>query len=470
MIKKLLFSFFAIIITFFIAQAAFAQSISISPTSVILDGTGYLITVTGTGTSWTPGTPGSPTFTASAGAITAQTVNSATSATLTYSAPGATGSVTITDPSTGATAILTITSLNSYAPNNSDIYYSPGSWVVNGTSSATANNAGAYFKFDFAGSYCNLVLSTSGLGGNATYIRVVTDNGETNPPYTDYNIAGVTTLNIANGITRGGHTMQVYYRGRDVGLDSWNTPSDGLVLTSMQMDGPISMPTIFPNTMIVYGASKIEGYNDLGLDGAADDQDATSTTAFYLAHAFNCELCLSAFGSQGVCVGGDTNVPPQFTVGNDTLSSWDKIYSGQPRVVSGRYTTQYNYIIFADVGTADSNQGVAPSTYIAAVQGLMTAARAAAPNAKIFFNYSYEDFFTTNTQTAYANYQAATPDPNLYLVYAGLTPQDISIWASGASFILANGPHPNLYGQSYVAAGLLNNMLSAMKSGQYISF
>ena len=69
------------------------------------------VTVTGTGTAWTPGTPGSPTFTLSGGtgaSITAQTVVSATVATLTLATGSSTGVLTITDPSTGATATITL--------------------------------------------------------------------------------------------------------------------------------------------------------------------------------------------------------------------------------------------------------------------------------------------------------------------------------------------------------------------------
>jgi hypothetical protein len=97
------------------AAASFTATgaLAVSPTSVVQNSTGITLTLTGTGTSWTSGTPGSPTFTVSAGTITAQTVTSATSATLTYNSPAASASpVTITDPSTGATASLTIATSN----------------------------------------------------------------------------------------------------------------------------------------------------------------------------------------------------------------------------------------------------------------------------------------------------------------------------------------------------------------------
>lgn len=68
------------------------------------------IELTGVGTSWTPGTPGSPTFTVNHGTISAQTVNSATSATITYCPGDYLGDVVITDPSTGEMVAIVVTS------------------------------------------------------------------------------------------------------------------------------------------------------------------------------------------------------------------------------------------------------------------------------------------------------------------------------------------------------------------------
>lgn len=82
-----------------------------SPSSLVAASIGNTVTLTGVGTSWTPGTPGSPTFTLSStgsgAAITAQVVNSTTGATLTIDA-GTVGTITITDPDTGNTANISV--------------------------------------------------------------------------------------------------------------------------------------------------------------------------------------------------------------------------------------------------------------------------------------------------------------------------------------------------------------------------
>jgi len=77
---------------------------------------GAAVTLLGTGTSWTAGTPGSPTFTADSGTIAAQSVVDGVTATLTYTAPATPGTVTFTDPGTGATATIRVRPVIRYMP------------------------------------------------------------------------------------------------------------------------------------------------------------------------------------------------------------------------------------------------------------------------------------------------------------------------------------------------------------------
>ena len=81
--------------------------ITVFPGEVAPNTPGYVLTLTGSGTAWTPGIPGSPIFTASAGFIEAQRIDSATSATIIYSS-GDAGTVTIFDPSSGNSATLEV--------------------------------------------------------------------------------------------------------------------------------------------------------------------------------------------------------------------------------------------------------------------------------------------------------------------------------------------------------------------------
>lgn len=92
------------------------------------------VTLTGGATDWTPGTPGAPVFTVDHGTISAQTVNSATSATLTYCPGNYLGTVTFTDPSTQATAGALVTSdPGVVAPPGSGDTWSPYKTLVDAT-------------------------------------------------------------------------------------------------------------------------------------------------------------------------------------------------------------------------------------------------------------------------------------------------------------------------------------------------
>lgn len=86
-------------------------ALSVSPNAIAPGSVGNLITLTGLGTNWTPGNPGSPIFTLSGGqgaSITAQNIGNPSSAIITVDAGSETGTLTVTDPSTNATATLSV--------------------------------------------------------------------------------------------------------------------------------------------------------------------------------------------------------------------------------------------------------------------------------------------------------------------------------------------------------------------------
>jgi len=103
---------------------------------------GVAVTVTGAGTAWTPGTPGTPTFGVSGVSgcsISAQVVNSATSATLTVVTGSAVGTLTITDGTINTTVrVVAATPSGTYE------------FVYGANSSATS---GAGFSTSVADSY-----------------------------------------------------------------------------------------------------------------------------------------------------------------------------------------------------------------------------------------------------------------------------------------------------------------------------
>jgi hypothetical protein len=87
-----------------------AVGLSVDPGIIGNYGACTEVTLTGTGTNWTPGTPGSPTFTVNHGTISTQTVDSATSARITVCPGDYLGAIIITDPTTGQQTAITVTS------------------------------------------------------------------------------------------------------------------------------------------------------------------------------------------------------------------------------------------------------------------------------------------------------------------------------------------------------------------------
>lgn len=94
-----------------------APTLTVTPNPVGNFGDPVVMSAAGTNTSWTSGTPGSPTFTVNHGTITAQQVTSTTAATLTYDPGNFLGTAIFTDPSTGATCAVVVSSDTAYLPN-----------------------------------------------------------------------------------------------------------------------------------------------------------------------------------------------------------------------------------------------------------------------------------------------------------------------------------------------------------------
>jgi len=87
-----------------------AVSFTVDPSPIGNFGSTVALTFTGVATAWTPGTPGSPTFTVDHGVLSDQEVLTATTATATYDPQNFLGNATFADPSTGATCIVVVTS------------------------------------------------------------------------------------------------------------------------------------------------------------------------------------------------------------------------------------------------------------------------------------------------------------------------------------------------------------------------
>ena len=182
-------------------------SIASNTATVIQNSTNNSVTITGTNTSWTSGTPGSPTFTVSGGtgaSITAQTITSATSATLTLSAGSALGALTITDPSTSTTASITV------------VIPTATAYTFSGPSSGTVSTASTNFTITPNHIYTGTITVTPSGGGLSTPI-VLTFAGSATPQTFTITpvVSGTVTLTATNngGLT---NPLALSYMSTDV--------------------------------------------------------------------------------------------------------------------------------------------------------------------------------------------------------------------------------------------------------------
>lgn len=428
------------------------QSLTLSPTQGEFN-SAVAVTATGFGTSWTSGT----TFSATGGTGASVDTNSvnvgAQTANITIHTGTASGTLTIGDSTDALTASFVVAA----AVNDQGFYWSPNNWYLNGSSYALTNCVGAYFIFQFTGTSATLLFDTSALGSNALYLRVSVDGGA----FVDTNISGTSSLSLCSGLANTAHTIVCYYRGSTATVDGWNTPTIGLKITGMQMSSgaTTAAPATKSKNMLVYGDSRVCGWNILSNASTAAAQDATSALAFALAQAFNAELGVKAFPGSDLTTVGTTNIPGVYIPNDDADSSWNKYFSGQNLLVNGQFPTPPDYIFILDMGV--NGRAVAQGTYQAAAQGFLTALRAAAPSAKIIaMQGSVDGYQATAWLNAWSAYQLATPDGACYLLplNLGLSASEISaldINNSSATYLTTDGNHTDRYGTDLLKAHLV---------------
>jgi lysophospholipase L1-like esterase len=342
---------------------------SVSPSSVTQGTNGNAIALTGTGTSWTPGTPGSPVFTLAGGtgaAITAQTVASATSATVTVAAGSATGTLTITDPSSAATGTVAVTpSAMTILMNNPAILYSPFNWNVS-SSSANTINSGGYFKVIFSGTSLALTTNTSADASPYSELWARIDN----QGWTQYTLsAGNPTLSLATGLQARNHLVEVVVKSTSETINRWSSSQTMVTIASLVLDpsATVEAPLRRSKNILIFGDSITEGVRTKNATATndTDRNDVLGEWSWELGTAIDAEVGIVGFGSSGITVGGSGGVPA-------LPGSYNYIYSG----VSRSFSSPAPDLVIYNEGTNDSG------SVVAAFETVVNAILAAAPNAK----------------------------------------------------------------------------------------
>jgi hypothetical protein len=159
--------------TFVLDDLQAVPSITVSPTSC-LPGQTLTLTLTGSNVTWTPGTPGTPAFTVSAGTKNSQVVTSSTGATLNYTAADSLGTVTITDPGSGSTCTLSVTTATDFSVTPSSLTTAAG--IQTGNYTVTLNGGLTTNE--------TIALSDGGSGGTFTPSSLTFTSGNAGTPQT----------------------------------------------------------------------------------------------------------------------------------------------------------------------------------------------------------------------------------------------------------------------------------------------
>lgn len=182
---------------FALCGTSFGQSVTFSPTTLLNGSTAQTVTVTGFNSSWTAGTPGVPAFSVLKGGctITAQTVNTASTATLTMNAGATNGQCILKVPGVLASdnpaeGLLTIapnltigqpfivngttgnvvslsgvtTTWNTSAPT----FSISGCATATKTAQAITNNTSATITLSAGGTDCTITITDSSTSATAT--------------------------------------------------------------------------------------------------------------------------------------------------------------------------------------------------------------------------------------------------------------------------------------------------------------
>lgn len=442
-------------------SAAVPITLSASAARLQSGSTGNSVTLTGVSTSWTAGTPGSPTFTISKSptndaSITAQSVASSTSATLTISAGTTSGTITITDPDNSTTTTIAVNNLIDVSDANILAGLSPYNWFRSGSTYIQTQHTPAEMRISFTGTILGLVVDVSLLvaasASQYPKIKYSVNNGA----FTERQLTSSdTTISIASGLSSGTHTLDLYLNATQSDLDNWNTPANVLRVTGIILDASAAtasrtLPTL---NALFFGDSITRGKGPLNT--ATPTGDGIASYARTVARALDCRPGIIGHSGHGWVNPGAGNEPA-------LTSSYSLYFAGQSRLTSGLFSPAPDYI-FINEGTNDSG------TITTSVTTAISSIRTAAPSAKIFVIIPIGGFKRANILSGFnavaggstsqslgadaAVYTAVT-DANLFLIDCGVTAQsgldDTS--SGGPTQAGYDGKHPDYINHGLLAA------------------
>jgi hypothetical protein len=313
--------------------------------------------------------------------------------------------------------------LQTIAINDSNIFFTPGNWVLNGSNFASTNSPGAYLKMGFTGtSFAINVNTTSGF--DFPKIAYSIDGGPLQRLILPSQSASLKVNLTPTLLPSGSHQISIYLDGLGR-ADRWNTPSDQLKINSFIIDQNATAiaPTLRTKRMLLYGDSISEGSGQLVRNGVvAHNQWSTGWTKL-LSDALDAEITMAAYQGSGYNYTGAGNVP-------GVLTGWNLIRNGVTRTF-----INFDYVVIWHGQNGTPTQSEITTT--------LTNLRGAIPNSKIFLGVP----FSGKERSIITSSFNSQSDANVFLIDTGLTGTNVV----SNPLYTSDGLHPNTLGHSLLA-------------------
>jgi hypothetical protein len=349
-------------------------------------------------------------------------------------------------------------------PVNSPAFqFSPGNWKGDtgrgGSVYRQTWNVGAWFKFQFNASSsptATLLLPSTSTGVNlAIFVNGVLTN----------NVAATGNVTINNLVANATNNITVYIENSPQ-TSRWNNGTNTLQVQGMQIDSASTAGTVTPNPKwgLIVGDSITEG-----IQANAGAASFTMDYSFYVTQALDklgYDVGINACGYSGWLRPGDSggDVPAYYLVSSGTYSDagsrWNKIDQGVSILDSNGQISAYGStnttpsFIFINYGTNEMINGSSSTDLITAIQGCLTALRAAAPNAWLLMCVPFGMYYNSSTYPTYIkqgfnNYQAANPvDNKVALLDLGA---GFSSMLNNSQYMNPGNVHPLQMGHALIA-------------------
>lgn len=406
-------------------------------------------------------------------------------------AANATGTITLTVSNTGTTVLtnpspvsFTIATPSVLGVTSIAAKFSPGNWKGDSATAPAYRGGTVYRQTWNPGAWCSFTILASATPAvylqlnNTSALNTVMLSIKINGAlYDNISTNLVTNLLVQNVLPSQINTIEFILHNSGQ-VARWHTGSEynywqvtGLLVDSGTVAA--NAPSALPWGLVV-GDSITEGQ----YAGASSTDSATCCYSYFLRKALpQYDVGLSACGFSGFLHTGDSSndVPAYYVVSggayNESTSRWDKIDSGVSLLDSASQLSSYGLTgtppswIVVNYGTNDViyGSGYAASDVRLSAKGAITALRAAAPNAIIFWIIPFGLRFTAvySQYTNYAvnlaallggasDYQAANPTDKNFVIVDGQ--QEFANTINCSPYPTSNYVHPNGSGHGLAAS------------------